>query len=88
MASRKKNAHKFGIASGRHRRRRKALGFGRKFYRFSCQFKDSDSNNVVIIKRTHGGKKRNKKLIKNTSTEKILSAISVRCDRAVTEAIC
>ena len=70
MASRKKNARKFGIASGRHRRRRKALGFGRKFYRFSCQFKDSDTNNVVIIKRTHGGKKRNKKLKKTQALKK------------------
>lgn len=79
MASRKKNARKFGIASGRHRRRRKALGLGRKLYQFSCQFKDSDSksNNVVIIKRTHGGKKGNQKLQKKTSTEKILPVISV-----------
>ena len=48
MANKQKRPKKFGLAGGKHGSKRKALGYGRKKYQYSCNLKETC---VLLIKR-------------------------------------
>ena len=64
MANKQKRFKKFGLAGGRHSSKRKALGYGRKAYKYTSNLKDDSC--VLVIRR----KTIDKKSVKKVNTVK------------------
>ena len=69
MAIGRKKIRKFGLGGGIHSSKRKALGYGRKAYQYSCQFKEGAAH-VLVIRRSCIRKKLNRKTAKKRALKK------------------